>query len=476
MLPLQIRRPHPTFGFPRLANSLYPHYGLPERNMMCMRRRVIYGVMTVLLSANLLIGTRIYLRSAQAAEKDSAYPNLELFSFVMEKVRKDYVDGQKLTYQDLVYGALKGMLNTLDPHSEFMDPEKYKELQNDTQGSFGGLGIVIAMKDGYITVVAPMEDSPGFKAGILSGDRILKIDGKTTEKMSLQDAVKTLRGDPGTDVTITVFRPSSTQMKDYKLTRSIINVDMVKDINSKKEFPLGENKIGYVRLVQFGEKTSEDLEAALKKLKGHGMQALVLDLRWNPGGLLDQAVDVCEKFLPRGELVVTTEGRNPNQNSTRKASGRGDELHNMPLVVLVNLGSASASEIVAGCLQDLKRAIVLGEKTFGKGSVQSILPLNDGSALRLTTAKYYTPSHKVIHEEGITPDIVVPMTIEEERDVALKRTPGGLESLDDKEREKVAQSHDPQMDRALDLLKGILLFTERAPAPEKRVASGEKQA
>ena len=294
--------------------------------------------------------------------------------------------------------------------------------------------------------------------------------------MSLQDAVKTLRGEPGTDVKITLLRPSSSQVKDYKLTRAVINIDMVKDINGKKEFPLGDNKIGYIRLVQFGEKTSADLEAALKTLKGEGMQALILDLRWNPGGLLDQAVDVCEKFLPRGHLVVTTEGPNPSQNSVRNAAGRGDELHNMPIVVLVNLGSASASEIVAGCLQDTKRAIILGEKTFGKGSVQSILPLTDGSALRLTTAKYYTPSHKVIHEVGITPDIVVPLTEEQERDIQLKHTPGGIQSLDDKDRERVLNARDPQLDRAMDLLKGITLFTQRAPAPENKAAKGEKLA
>jgi len=436
----------------------------------------MYGTLAVALSVNLLIGARLFFSSAQAAEKDSAYPSLQLFSYVMERVRKDYVDGQKLTYQDLVYGALKGMLNTLDPHSEFMEPDKYKELQSDTQGMFGGLGIVIAMKDGYITVVAPMEDTPGFRAGILSGDRILKIDGRSTEKLGLQEAVKTLRGDPGTEVTITTFRPSSNQMHDYKLTRSNINIDMVKDINGKKEFPLGENRIGYVRLVQFCEKTSDDLESAIKKLRSQGMQAMILDLRWNPGGLLDQAVDVCEKFLPRGELVVTTEGRNPAQNSTKRAMGHGDELHNLPLVVLVNQGSASASEIVAGCLQDLKRAIVLGEKSFGKGSVQSILPLNDGSALRLTTAKYYTPSHKVIHEEGITPDIVVPMTDDEERDIILQRTPGGLESLDEKDRERVSGARDTQLERAQDLLKGINLFAQRAPLPDQRVAKGEKVA
>jgi carboxyl-terminal processing protease len=445
-----------------------------------MRRRLIYGTVAVVLVVNLLIGARIYLSSAQGAEKESAYPSLELFSVVLEKVRKDYVDGQKLSYQDLIYAALKGMLYTLDPHSEFMEPEKYKELQNDTQGAFGGLGIVISMKDNFITVIAPMEDSPGFRAGIMSGDRIVKIEGKSTEKMSLPDAVKNLRGEPGTDVQITVFRPSSNQMKDYKLTRAVINIDMVKDINGKKEFPLGDSKIGYVRLVQFGEKTSADLEAALKKLKAQKMQALVLDLRGNPGGLLEQAVDVCEKFLPRGQLVVTTEGRNPSQNAVRRSLGRGDELNNMPMVVLVNLGSASASEIVAGCLQDLKRAIILGEKTFGKGSVQSIIPLAplpDGMpALRLTTAKYYTPSHKVIHGEGITPDILVPLTEEQERQVQLKHTPGGIESLEEKDRERVSRGHDPQLDRAMDLLKGITLFTQRAPMPDKGLAKSQKMA
>jgi len=445
-----------------------------------MKRRLLYGGLVAVLSVNLLIGARVYMSSAQAAEKDSAYPSLELFSYVMEKVRKDYVDGQNLKYEDLVYAALKGMLNTLDPHSEFMEPEKYKELQSDTQGAFGGLGIVVSMRDNFVTVIAPMEDSPGFRAGILSGDRIIKIDGKSTERMSLADAVKYLRGEPGTQVKISVLRPSSGRVKDYTLTRAVINVDMVKDINGKKDFPLGENKIGYIRLVQFGEKTSADLEASLNKLKDQGMQGLILDLRWNPGGLLDQAVDVCEKFLPRNSLVVTTEGRNRGQDSVRRARGRGDELHNMPMVVLVNLGSASASEIVAGCLQDSKRAIILGEKTFGKGSVQSIIPLApmpDGTpALRLTTAKYYTPSHKVIHEVGITPDIIVPLTDEQERDIQMKQAPGGVQGLDEKDRERVMGIQDPQLERAMDLLKGITLFTQRAPLPDKNIAKSDKMA
>jgi carboxyl-terminal processing protease len=278
-----------------------------------------------------------------------------------------------------------------------------------------------------------------------------------------------LRGDPNTDVKISIMRPSSGQVKDYTLTLSIINVDMVKDINGKKEFPLGDNKIGYIRLVQFGDHTSDDLETALNKLKGQGMQALILDLRWNPGGLLDQAVEVCEKFLPRGQLIVSTEGRNSGQDSRHKSAGRGDELHGMPIVVLVNLGSASASEIVSGCLQDLHRAIILGEKTFGKGSVQSIIPLDDGSALRLTTAKYYTPSHKVIHEVGITPNIIVPTTDEEDRDIRIQLTPGGMESLEPAERDKIKSSRDPQLERAMDLLKGIMIYTDRSigNTPEK---------
>lgn len=439
-----------------------------------MKRRLIFGLVTAVLAVNALLGARLYFNSADAAQKDSPYPNLRLFSDVIEKVRKDYVEGEDLTYQELVYGALKGMIDKLDPHSEFMDPEKYKELQSDTEGRFGGLGIIISMKDNFVTVVAPVEDTPGFKAGILSGDRIIKIEGKSTENMTLQDAVKTLRGEPDTKVSITILRPSSGQMKDFTLTRAIINVDMVKDINGKKEFPLGENKIGYVRLVQFGEKTSDDLEIALNKLKAEGMQGLILDLRWNPGGLLDQAVEVCQKFLPRGQLVVSTEGRSTNQKFAAK--GHGDEVRNMPMVVLVNLGSASASEIVAGCLQDLHRAIILGEKTFGKGSVQSIIPLEDGSALRLTTAKYYTPSHRVIHEVGIEPNVVVPVTDEEERDIILKRTPGGIETLDDKDRDRVRNAHDPQLDRATDLLKGILLFTELSPdKTEGRMAAAQQQ-
>lgn len=429
-----------------------------------MKRRYLYGLLTVVLTINLFVGATVYLQSAES-KKDSAYPSLELFSRVMEIVRRDYVEGKDLTYQDLVRSALKGMLNNLDPHSEFMEPVNFQDLQNDTEGKFGGIGVVVSIKDGKLTVVAPMEDTPGFRAGIRTGDVIEKIEGKSTDQMSTADAVKVLRGDPDTTVTITVFTPSTKTSKDHTLKREEIKVDMVKDIKGKREFPIGENKIGYLRITQFGEKTSTEMQVALKKLKAQGMRGLIIDLRWNPGGLLDQAVGVCEKFLPHNQLVVTTEGRSPQQSSERKAKGR-DELDGAPIVVLVNSGSASASEIVAGCLQDLKRAVILGERSFGKGSVQSIVELADGSALRLTTAKYYTPSHKVIHEKGITPNITVLASDDEEAGIILKRSPGGLESLESKDRERVEKLADPQMDRAMDVLKGIILFTQMQPVGE----------
>lgn len=424
-----------------------------------MRRKLTYGILIAALTINLIIGARIYFYSLHAVEDDDPYTNIKIFTSVLERIKNDYVEGNKFTYKELIQGALKGMLGMLDPHSEYMDPSQYEDLKNDTEGAFGGVGIVISVKDGYITVVSPMEDTPGFKAGILSGDRIVKIDGRSTEKMSLQDAVKKLRGKPGTEVVVTVYRPSTGETRDYKLVRAEIKVTTVKDINGKSEFPVDENYIGYIRITQFGERTSDDLENALKKLEAKNVKSIILDLRGNPGGLLDQAVGVCEKFLPRGTLVVSTEGQNASQKAEYRVTGRSKTRH-YPLVVLVNGGSASASEIVAGCLQDLKRAVIIGEQTFGKGSVQSILPLNDGSALRLTTARYYTPSHRVIHEKGITPDIIVPMSEEEERDVFIKRTVM-LETLDERERERLKNIRDPQLERAVDLLKGLQLFSQR---------------
>jgi carboxyl-terminal processing protease len=436
-----------------------------------MKRRLIFGLVVVALLLNLALGAKIYLSAAQAAtDADNPQANFQIFNDAIQKIRSEYVDGTNLTYQQLVYAALKGAVGQLDPHSEFLDADEFQQLQDDTEGQFGGLGLVVAMRDGHVTVIAPMDDTPGARAGILSGDYITRVEGNSVEGQPLADVVKLLRGDPGSSVTITVERPSTGAKKDYTLERAIIQMDMVKDINGKKEFPLGEDKIGYVRITQFGDNTADELEAALEKLRQQGMKGLVLDLRWNPGGLLDQAVAVCQKFLPRGQLVVSTEGRRVVEKYF--AQGDGDELKNVPIVVLVNLGSASAAEIVTGCLQDLHRAVILGEKTFGKGSVQTIFPLDDGSALKLTIAKYYTPSHKVIHQHGITPDILVPLSDTDEAALLLKRSPGGLDGMTAGTRVRVDEIQDEQLARAEDLLKGLLLYDQltAAPKPEKLAA------
>jgi len=437
-----------------------------------MKRRLIFGFVILLLVVNIAIGAQIYLASAGVAKssRDLETPELELFSDVLERVHNEYVDGKDMTYQQLVYSSLKGMVKKLDPHSEFLEATSYQRLQDDTEGQFGGLGLVVSMRDGWVTVVTPMEDTPGYRAGIHAGDRIMKVDGKSVEKIPLDEVVNQLRGDPDTKVTVTIQRPATGETKDYTLKRAIIQMAMVKDVNGRKEFPLGENHIGYVRLTQFGDQTAEELEAALQKLQGQGMRGLVMDLRWNPGGLLDEAVAVCQKFLPRGQLVVSTEGRHTLEKFYAK--GSGDELHGMPIVILANLGSASAAEIVTGCLQDLHRAVVLGEKTFGKGSVQSIFPLDDGSALKLTVAKYYTPSHKVIHEHGITPDILVPMTDAEEAALVMQRSPGGVESLPEKQQAVIRAVRDTQLERAQDLLKGLLIYNAmNTPATPEKVAA-----
>jgi len=428
------------------------------------------------LALNLAIGAAIYLNATRAQEqKDSMNANVDLLANVLEKIRSEYVDGSNLTYHNLTYGAIKGMVNSLDPHSEFLDADDYQQLQNDTEGQFGGLGLVVSMKDGYVTVVTPMEDTPGSRAGIMIGDRVVKVNGQSVDKIPLDGVVNMLRGEPNTQVTMTIQRPSTGEEKTFTLTRAIIQMDMVKDINGKREFPLGPDGIGYIRITEFGNRTGEELEAGLGKLKAQGMKALILDLRFNPGGLLDEAVNVCQKFLPRGQLIVSTEGRDPQQDSVRRAEGVGDELKGMPVVILVNMGSASASEIVTGCLQDLHRAVILGEKTFGKGSVQSIFPLDDGSALKLTVAKYYTPSHRVINEHGIEPDIIVPMTGEEDSALLLHLTPGGVESLSKTNRVLIGEIPDVQLERARDLLKGILLYGQ-LQEPQGKMAAKQNDS
>ena len=420
-------------------------------------KRFVITVAVVLLAVNLFVGARIYSEAQAKQDKDNPYAQMEIMTQVMELIRKDYVDGGKVGYQELTYGALKGMVSSLDPHSQFMDPETYKDMKDDTEGKFGGLGIQIGMsKEGFLTVIAPIEDTPAARAGILPGDRIIKIDGKITERMTLQNAVRQLRGDPGTKVTITIFRAKAKdpgeRIKDYTITRDIIKADSIKDAK------LLEDGIGYIRITQFNAPTQDEFERALTQLEKQGMDALIIDLRNNPGGLLEAACKIASKFVPAGQLIVSTEGRHADQKLTYHSDG-GKKRLNILLVILVNNGSASGSEVVAGALQDLKRAMLVGETTFGKGSVQSILPLPDGSGVRLTTAKYYTPSHKVIHEKGITPDIVVPVSEETERKLLEQRMRANMPPAEGAE--KVEPVADVQLERAVAVIEGVKVFAKQ---------------
>lgn len=426
-----------------------------------MKRRLLLSTFACLLLFNLLLGVRFYTAHAASGDDDSGYAQISVFAKAVQLLRQDYVDGSKTSYHDLIYAAMKGMLASLDPHSQFMDPNDFKDMQDDTRSRFNGLGIEVAVKGGLLTVITPMEDTPAAKAGILSGDQILRINGNSTEKMDLQDAVNFLRGTTGQKVTLTILRPSTKEIKDFPLERSEIKVQSVKGTKLLDAELSGSFKIGYVRLIQFNEPTAEELAKALDELQKQGMQALVLDLRNNPGGLLNVAVDVCAQFLPPGTKVVSTQGRVASQQHDYSTSSSTKERNRFPLAVLVNEGSASGSEIVAGAMKDLKRAVLVGETTFGKGSVQNVVQLPDGSALRFTTAKYYTPSKQVIHGAGVVPNIRVPMTVEQERALFASRSADNLKPDEEK---NLIKTKDPQLLRAIDALKGVMVYAqETAP-------------
>jgi carboxyl-terminal processing protease len=344
---------------------------------------------------------------------------IEIFSIALSEIQRNYVE--RVEVKDLVYGAIKGMVGTLDEYSEFMTPEVYREFTVDTRGAFGGLGIQIAVdpEDQMLTIIAPIEDTPAYRVGVKAGDKIMEIDGKPTKGMNTAEAVQILRGRPGTPVTITVKRDGK-EVIPFVITRDIIRIKSIKDDAIINE----EHKIGYVRLVEFRENVGEELEKALDKLEKQGMKALIFDLRNNPGGLLQSAIDVSSKFINEGEVIVTTRGR--RQGNNVRGTSRGTTHPKYPLVILINKGSASASEIVAGAIQDHKRGSIVGEQSFGKGSVQTVLTLKDGSGMRITTAKWYTPGGNPIHGKGITPDVVVeaPKLTDEERGELIKLRDG----------------------------------------------------
>jgi carboxyl-terminal processing protease len=439
-----------------------------------MRKRLL---LTGLLLATvfMFLGIRVYdaLAATSSPQEDSPYNNISVFTRALQLIRQDYVDEKKISYHDLTYAALRGMVQALDPHSQFMEPTDFRGMQDDTKSQFGGLGVVVSMKDGVLTIVSPMEDTPGFKAGLLPGDQIVKINGASTEKMELSDAIQRLRGEPGEKVTLTVLRPGTKEIKDYALERAVIKVASVKDAKVLTGDSAGDFKIGYVRIAQFNEPTAADLGRKLDELEGQGIHALVLDLRYNPGGLLNSAVDVCGQFLPPHTMVVSTEGRVTSQAKKYFTSDNAKQRPRVPIAILINGGSASGSEIVAGALKDLNRAILVGETTFGKGSVQSVIQLPDGSALRLTTAKYYTPSKQVIHEKGVAPNIVATMSPEEERQLLMQRRE---EVLSETEKREIANFRDSQLDRAVDALKGVMIYADRVSAPKSAAQNAPADA
>ena len=441
-----------------------------------------HGMPVGLLAIGIAIG---FVLAAQWVPTVSAVPrqdyeSLEAFTNILSIVKKNYVED--VDTKNLVTGAINGMLNSLDPHSAYLTPDLYKDLQMDTQGRFGGLGIEITVKNGVLTVVSPIEDTPAFRAGIKPGDMIFKIEDEFTKDMTLVDAVKKMRGPKGTKINLSIKREGVTELIYVQLMRDTIRVQSVRSRTLEPGY-------GYIRLAQFQERSDRDVQKALEKIAAEksGLKGLVLDLRNNPGGLLTQAVRISDLFLDSG-LIVYTEGRIEAQKQKYYAQKEGSWM-DFPIVVLVNGGSASASEIVAGALQDHKRAVVLGTKTFGKGSVQTILPLDDNSALRLTTARYYTPNGRSIQATGIVPDIVVeatPTTPEGKPDdrkrpiLREENLPGHLPApqqpgaaqpdQSEKEKENLVPSsaptgdetidNDAQLKRALDLLKSWDVFKQ----------------
>ena len=395
-----------------------------------------------------------------------AYEQLKVFTEVLSYVEANYVE--EIDPQKAIQGAIRGMLRTLDPHSSFMPPDVYREMQVETEGRFGGLGIEITIRNDVLTVVSPIEGTPAFRAGVQPGDQIIKVDGESTKDMSLVDAVKKLRGPEGSAVTISLFREGFTEPKDFTLTRAVIQIKSVRWTKVRDD-------VGYIKLRSFHKTSTEELEHALQDLEEQRIGGLVLDLRNNPGGLLEQAIAVADLFLEGGQLIVYTQGRLASQNM--KGFSKNEGTHpNYPMVILINGGSASASEIVAGALKDLSRATVVGTQSFGKGSVQTIIPLSDGSGLRLTTAKYYTPKGTEIHGKGITPDVIVEQPQDDEQ--AAEGEQKSEQKPEQKSEQKPLKSRrqidlpgddlsdDPQLQKAVELLKGAIAQGRQAVKAE----------
>jgi carboxyl-terminal processing protease len=376
---------------------------------------------------------------------------------VLQLVNENYVDANDSSYDKLTHSALHGMIESLDPHSEFMESDDYREMEEEMSGKFGGIGIQVEIRQGHVIVIAPIVGSPGERAGILRGDEVVRVDDKAVEKGATMNAViDRLRGPAKTTVRIGLYRPSTNKTFELTLTREVIKVDSVRDA---KVLPGG---IGYLQLTEFSEQSGVEFEQALGRLMQDGATSLVLDLRNNPGGLLNAAVEVAEPFFRKGELIVYTQGRKEEDRDEYRSESKREPLK-LPMAVLINAGSASAAEIVAGALKDTGRAVIVGERSFGKGSVQSVFRLKNGEGLRLTTARYYTPSGVSIHEKGIEPQVTVVMTPDEDSKLRLQRARSDVIAPKDfEERFSFAPIEDRQLQAAVDVLKGVTAFSAHA--------------
>lgn len=375
---------------------------------------------------------------------------------VMRLVNKHYVDADDAAYDRLAREAIHGLVGSLDPHSEFLEAEDFKHFEDDLDGEFGGIGVQVELRDEKVVIIAPIAGTPGERAGILRGDEIISVDGRSvSEKSPMDDAISRLRGKPGTKVVVGLHRPSENRNFEVPIVREQIAIDSVREVR------LLENDIGYIQLVEFSARTGEQFFEALDTLRNQGAQSLILDLRSNPGGLLEAAVAVAEPFFRKGELVVYTEGRNPDDREELRAEMSGEPL-SMPIAVLINGGTASAAEIVTGALKDTKRAVVVGERSFGKGSVQTLFKLRNGDGMRITTARYYTPGGVSIHGQGIEPDVTLVMTPEEDGKLRLQRIRGDMTDPEEfKARFGFTPIADAQLGAAIDVLNGLRLLKQR---------------
>lgn len=400
---------------------------------------------------------------------DDAYRQMELLTRAMETIRQSYVNESQITYEQLVEGALEGMLRKLDPHCEYMGKNLFDDMRREQADESEGVGISVALREGTLTIISVREDGPAARAGIIGGDQMVRINDVLTDSVGVAEAIQLLTGKAGETLKLTVRRPGTKQFLEFTLQRETLSETSVHDAMLFTPKMAGDYKIGYARISEFTQATARDLSEALDELEKQGMQAFVLDVRNNPGGLLDSAIAVCGEFLPEGTVVVTTEGRIASQNPPpyRTPSREGKRQRRYPMAVLINHGSASAAEITAGALQDLKRAIVVGTTSFGKGSVQSIIPMKNGAAMRLTIAKYYTPSHRTIHEHGVEPNIVSALSTEEEMSVAKWRN---NHSTGEAAAIEISNLGDKQLERAVDALKGALVFESFRPKEEPKPA------